>query len=183
MNLEALKQVERKRALRARLRPAAGESSREQALLDRLAPVLRDARTPIAFVWPMSGEPDLRPLMHALHDEGVAILLPAIEAPARPLLFRSWQPGAILVAGLHGTAEPGPDAPSGDPATILVPLLAFDRTRHRLGRGGGFYDRTVAARAGAATVGYGYADAEIEHVPTGPHDRRLDRIVTDRGSF
>ena len=183
MLLEADPLAQRKRALRAQARARSHDPARDQALLARLDLVLRHAPAPVAFVWPLPGEPDLRPLMQALHRQGVAILLPVILAPAHPLAFRTWHPGAVLVPGPHGTAEPDPDATAGDPGTILVPLVAFDRARHRLGRGGGFYDRTLAARPGATAIGYAHADAEVALVPAGRHDRRLDCIVTDLESL
>ena len=64
-------------------------------------------------------------------------------------------------------------------------MLAFDRRGGRLGQGGGYYDRTLAAlRATAwppAFVGLAYAGQEVERVPTDEHDQKLDAILTERG--
>ena len=66
------------------------------------------------------------------------------------------------------------------PDLLLVPLLAFDRRGHRLGYGGGYYDRTIAAHPGIRTIGCAYAAQEVQEVPAGPTDMRLDAIATER---
>ena len=65
------------------------------------------------------------------------------------------------------------------PDLLLVPLLAFDRRGHRLGYGGGFYDRTIAALPGVRTIGCAYAALEVREVPAGPTDVALDAIATE----
>jgi 5-formyltetrahydrofolate cyclo-ligase len=67
------------------------------------------------------------------------------------------------------------------PDVLLVPLLAFDRRGHRLGYGGGYYDRTIAALPGVYTIGCAYAVQEVSTVPSGPTDIPLDRVATERG--
>ena len=69
------------------------------------------------------------------------------------------------------------------PSLLLVPLLAFDRSGHRLGYGAGYYDRTLdGLRAGGAVlaVGVAFAAQEMPAVPVDGHDERLDWIVTER---
>ena len=169
----------RKRAARATVRGRAGDDA---ALRDRLAAFLAssDAGVSIGAVWPLPGEPDLRPLLERLHAAGHALALPVVLAADRPLLFRCWHPGDRLVPGAHGTAHPPAEAVPASPGIILVPFLAFDRNRRRLGRGGGFYDRTLPAHPHARAIGFGYASREMDEVPAEPHDRVLDAIVTDR---
>jgi 5-formyltetrahydrofolate cyclo-ligase len=67
------------------------------------------------------------------------------------------------------------------PEIMLVPLLAFDRQRRRLGYGGGFYDRTLAALPGATAIGCAFAAQELDEVPATDHDARLDAIATEYG--
>jgi 5-formyltetrahydrofolate cyclo-ligase len=67
------------------------------------------------------------------------------------------------------------------PDFLLVPLLAFDRTGARLGYGGGYYDRTLAALPLAGRLGLAYAAQEVAEVPVGPHDVRLPAIATELG--
>jgi 5-formyltetrahydrofolate cyclo-ligase len=66
---------------------------------------------------------------------------------------------------------------------IFVPLLAFDGHGNRLGYGGGFYDRSLAARPGCEAIGFGYEAQRVELVPHEAFDRPLPRIVTEAGLF
>jgi 5-formyltetrahydrofolate cyclo-ligase len=92
-----------------------------------------------------------------------------------------WEP---LVPGGFGTLVPMSETGVVEPAVLLVPLLAFDRQGRRLGYGKGHYDRAIArlqAGAGVLTIGVAYAAQEVAEVPTEPHDKALDAIVTERG--
>jgi 5-formyltetrahydrofolate cyclo-ligase len=80
-----------------------------------------------------------------------------------------------------GTRQPPEAAEQLLPAFLLVPLLAFDRRGHRLGYGGGYYDRTLAALPGATAIGVAHAAQELDEVPAGPEDARLDAIATEVG--
>jgi len=132
----------------------------------------------IAGYWPMGDEMDPRPLMLALASRGHAIALPVTPPRGQPLAFRAWAPGAALRPGPMGTSEPV----AGEelrPDVVLVPLLAFDRAGRRLGYGGGYYDRTLAALPGAKAIGIAYAGQEMPEVPAGPQDMRLPLIATE----
>ena len=132
----------------------------------------------IAGYWPMGEELDPRPLMLALASRGHAMALPVTPPRGQPLAFRAWVPGAALRPGPMGTSEPV----AGEelrPDVVLVPLLAFDRAGRRLGYGGGYYDRTLAALPGAKAIGIAYAGQEMPEVPAGPQDFRLPLIATE----
>ena len=80
------------------------------------------------------------------------------------------------------TFEPGDRLIHG-PGIVLVPLIAFDRTGHRLGYGAGYYDRTLAGlrQAGPVlAVGLAFDAQEIAEVPPSPNDQRLDAVITER---
>lgn len=86
--------------------------------------------------------------------------------------------------GLFGTRHPKPEAGEVTPSIVLVPLLAFDRTGGRLGYGGGFYDRTLAAlrlSTDMVSIGVAYAGQELSQVPEEAHDEPLDWIATECG--
>ena len=150
--------------------------------LDRLAAVRPQV---ISGFWSIRSEIDVRPLMLALATTtGAALVLPVVVGRGQRLLFRRWQPGMPLVEGPFGTAHPAESEPALAPDLLLVPLLAFDRHRHRLGYGAGFYDRTLAglrANGPVTAVGIAYADQEVAEVPVGDHDERLDLVLTERG--
>ena len=133
----------------------------------------------ISGFWPMGAEIDIRPLLWALHARNHPILLPETPKRGTPLIFRQWRPGMTMVPERFGTVRP--TGPIGTPDLLLVPLLAFDRAGNRLGYGGGFYDRTLAALPHAHTVGIAFAAQELDEVPTTDHDAPLDAIATERG--
>ena len=134
----------------------------------------------VAGYWPLRDEADPRGLMQALAARGHTLALPRIEAKAMPLSFRCWRDGDALVDNHHAIAEPRADAPYVAPDVVLVPLLAFDALGHRLGYGGGYYDRTLAALS-ARAIGVAYSGQEIDAIVAEPHDRGLDAVVTQLG--
>lgn len=98
----------------------------------------------ISFFWPMQGEIDLRPLMTRLVKQGVTAALPVITQRNQPLQFWQWTPGeALSDEGLWGIPIPSVRRPV-NPELLLVPMLGFDDQGHRLGFGGGYYDRSIA---------------------------------------
>jgi 5-formyltetrahydrofolate cyclo-ligase len=136
------------------------------------------ARSVVAFYWPIRDEADPRALAKVLSERGHTLALPRIEDAS--LSFRGWEEGDSLVDNRHGIAEPRADAEIRIPVVILVPLLAFDATGHRLGYGGGYYDRTLAALK-ARAVGIAYAGQEVATLPPEAHDRLLDAVITENG--
>jgi 5-formyltetrahydrofolate cyclo-ligase len=140
----------------------------------------------VAAYWPIGSEIDPRPVMRDLAARGMRVALPVVVARGAPLSFREWRPGLALVPAGFGLSVPPPEAPALEPETLLVPLLAFDRRGRRLGYGGGYYDRTLAALRARKTVraiGLAFAEQEVAAVPTAPGDERLDAIATERGKL
>jgi 5-formyltetrahydrofolate cyclo-ligase len=147
------------------------------------ANVLRDCPPPpgaiVSAFWPLGDEIDLRPLMHALHERGHPVALPVTPRRGQPLTFRRWRPGDVMKRERFGTMRPiGEDLV---PDVLLIPLLAFDRVGGRLGYGGGFYDRTLATLPGRFRLGCAYAAQQVDEVPAGPYDMRLDAVATECG--
>ena len=181
-DLDAAKRAARAHALAVR---AAIDPARLAAAGAALAGhVLRDCKPPqgavVAGVWPLEGEVDLRPLLRALHQRGHIVVLPVTPPRGQPLTFRRWRPGDALLRERFGTLRP-----TGEvlvPDFLLVPLLAFDRRPYRLGYGGGYYDRTLAALPpGRFALGFGLAAQQVDAVPSGPNDVALDAIATEHG--
>jgi 5-formyltetrahydrofolate cyclo-ligase len=183
--------VEQKRRLRvelksrrARVAPADAAAA-ARGVSERVSRDLRvEGHGTVAGYWPMGDELDIRPTLAAFHACGRAIALPVVLGRGRPLVFRSWQPGDVLVAGGFGTSVPAPDRGEISPGLLLVPLLGFDRRGNRLGYGGGFYDMTIAAlrvrACGVFAVGVAFAAQEVDALPVEAFDQRLDAIVTER---
>lgn len=180
-----------KRAMRARAREAraAIPDAERAAAADRLWRALlplRIDRPPgaVAGFHPIGSEIDVLPVLAGFAGAGWTTALPVTDGPARPLSFGAWQPGDPLDPGRYGVACPPAGSPAVVPQLLLVPLLAFDRQGYRLGYGGGYYDRTLAAlrRSSPAVlaVGVAFAEQEVETVPADDRDQRLDAIVTPR---
>ena len=87
---------------------------------------------------------------------------------------------ADMNAGFAGILEPsGPAVSIESIDVVIVPGLAFDASGQRLGSGRGFYDRTLPKNS--RSIGFAYAEQIVQHVPTNPHDRRMDAVLTDEG--
>lgn len=147
--------------------------------LKREFPELRDAA--IAFYWPIKGEIDLRGLMGELLQGGADIALPVVVTKNAPLEFWSWHPDCKMTRGAGNIPVPRSRVPVM-PTVVLIPLLGFDPKGHRLGYGGGYYDRTLAAfRMRPLTIGIGYDFSRLPSIYPQAHDIPLDAIVTESG--
>jgi 5-formyltetrahydrofolate cyclo-ligase len=125
-------------------------------------------------------EADPALLLARLVEMGCAIAFPRMSGKGRPLEFHHVPDGEVLEPGSFGIPEPLSHWPRAVPYMLLVPLLAFDAAGHRLGYGGGFYDRTIAA-LGPRTIGIAYAGQEVASIPHEAHDRTLDMVLTEQG--
>lgn len=136
----------------------------------------------VAGYHPFRDEADPRRLMAALAALGHRLALPCVFAARSALVFREWKSGDSLKPNAYGIAEPLAEAVELVPDAVLVPLLAFDASGHRLGYGGGYYDRTFEALPPRRRlIGIAYSGQEISAVPREAHDHRLDIIVTENG--
>lgn len=136
-----------------------------------------------AFCWPIRHEPDVRAIVTAWAAEGARAALPVVAAEDAPLLFREWTPETPLTADRYGIPTPAAGAWL-TPDLILLPLNGFDGAGYRLGYGGGYFDRTLAALVPRPlAVGVGFEINRIASIRPAPHDQRLDWIVTENGAF
>ena len=144
------------------------------------------AQMRVGFCWPVKNEPDLRPLLTswlAAGDPGFAALLPVVVELDSPLAFRAWTPGTRLLVDRYGIPTPE----SGEfltPEALLLPVNVFDAAGFRIGYGGGYFDRTLAALNPAPlAIGVGYELARVDSIGPLPHDIRLDAMVSEAGAF
>jgi 5-formyltetrahydrofolate cyclo-ligase len=99
------------------------------------------------------------------------------------LVFRLWEPHHPLAPGHFQIHEPHEGSPAAEPDLVLVPLMAFDRTGHRLGYGAGHFDRTLErlrALKPITAIGLAYAVQEVDRIPSSAHDQKLDAVLTER---
>ena len=134
----------------------------------------------LAAYWPIGTEIDTRDVMTAACDRSMTVCLPITPRPGAALTFATWHPGASLRPGRLGILEPAGSPVV--PTVLLVPLLAFDRRGGRLGYGGGFYDRTLAALPPTTiAIGCAFTAQEMDTVPMETHDRAMHAIATEVG--
>ena len=169
-----------KPALRVALRAVrtAFASSATAAMHDALARHVADAIGGAALVGgyvAARGEPDVATVLSA---SGGGIALPRTEADG-VMRFVRWTPATPIVPGRFGIGEP-PLGAEVVPDVLLVPLIGFDRAGHRLGQGGGYYDRWLAAHPATVAIGVGWSVQEVPALVPEAWDRRLALIVTER---
>lgn len=184
-----IRRLMRRRRRRLQLRPRRRASS---ALCEALrhTPSWRQASR-IACFLPADGEIDVRPLIRLAWSEGRQVYLPALLGAAGRMVFARYRPGGRLLPNRFRIPEPaGARRNRIDPRRldlVLAPLVAFDAAGHRLGMGGGFYDRAFAflgvhrAWRRPRLIGVAYAFQEIEALPAEPWDVPLCGIATERG--
>ena len=173
----------RRAALARRAAAAVGAAEAGAALADTfVAAIAPAAGAVVAGYWPIRDEIDPRPLLGRLHAAAHPCALCATVERRAALRFRAWQPGAVLERGAFGTWALPAEAREVVPEIVLTPLLAFDARGHRLGYGGGYYDRTIAGLRGQGdvlAVGLAFEVQRVEHVPNAAGDVRLDWVVTE----
>ena len=129
------------------------------------------------------GEVPLDALLDGEHRE--VFTLPRVAGD--DLEFVAWREGRPFAPGAFGIPEPvgGEVVALADHDAVLVPVVAFDGRGHRLGQGGGFYDRALASRPSAgsrpAAIGIAHWFQRVDEIPLEPWDAPLDAVVTDRG--
>lgn len=172
------RQLRARRALTPEQRAAAAEDLRGHVL--ELAQELRDG--PVCAYLPIGAEPGSTALLDGLRAAGRSVLLPVVPPRPGPLDWAAYTGPDSLGPGPLGLREP--TTPRLGPAAlrtavlVLVPALAADRTGRRLGRGGGYYDRTLGAVPPGVPVVALLHDGELlDEVPADPHDHPVTGVV------
>jgi 5-formyltetrahydrofolate cyclo-ligase len=149
-----------------------------------LPPVAASRFATVALYLPLPGELGTEAVWEALVDRGVRCVFPRVEKGSRVLRFFPLRPGEPVERGPLGVRQP----PARDEVRLeaieafLVPGQAFDAQGGRLGRGGGYYDSTLASAPWAERIGFGFDEQLLPSVPMLPHDVPLDWVVTpERG--
>ena len=179
------RKAERKRLLaeRAALSVAVRQAAAETIAgrLDRLLAsrfATLDGLTLSAW-WPIKAELNLRHWLEALIARGAQVALPVVITPATPLVFRLWTPDCKLVQGFWKIPIPA-DGREVVPDVALAPVVGWDAAGYRLGYGGGYFDRTLAAlHPRAFAIGVGLEAAKVETIFPQPHDIAMNAIVTE----
>jgi 5,10-methenyltetrahydrofolate synthetase len=182
-NLRTWRQHQRTRLTAQRQTLTDEERARRDARIRRHVASVQDLQgSCTGFCWPLPGEPDLMPLVRQLIETGNTAALAVIAGKYQPLEFWQWDTSTRMVTGSVWEMPVPAHAVSASPDVILVPLLGFDSAGHRLGNGGGYFDRTLASlNPKPLCVGYGYEEGRLETIYPQPWDIPMDLIVTERG--
>jgi 5-formyltetrahydrofolate cyclo-ligase len=133
----------------------------------------------LGVYWPFRAEFDPRSLIDWLISAGSAVALPVVVDKKGPLEYRAWRPGEKLVDGVWNIPIPE-KRQIVTPQAVLAPLVGFDRDCYRLGYGGGYFDRTLAALAPRPwAIGVGFELSRLETIYPQDFDIPMDLIVTE----
>jgi len=168
--------IEKRQAL-----PVATRKEADALLAHRLEELLTEVsgRT-ISIYWPFRGEPDLRAFARGCRDRGATIALPLVVRKAAPLEFREWREEDQLERGVWNIPVPPQSAPLSQPDIVIAPVVGVDAQSFRLGYGGGFFDRSLAALRDAKTaiaIGVGYEMQRMETIHPHHFDIPMDHVL------
>ena len=135
----------------------------------------------VGFCWPFKNEFDLRFAVRDFRARGAVAALPVVIDKSGPLQFRRWWPGAPMARGVYDIPYPvGTELLVPDVA--FVPVNGFDAQGYRLGYGGGYFDRTLAALSPRpVAIGVGFELARLPTIDPQAHDIAMDFVVTENG--
>ncbi len=135
----------------------------------------------ISAWWPIKAEIDLRFWLAGLAGRGARAALPLVAEKSAPLIFRAWTPDTRMERGFWNIPVPA-EGPDIIPDITLSPLVGWDDAGYRLGYGGGYFDRTLAAiTPRPLAIGVGLDAAHIPTIFPQPHDMEMQCIVTETG--
>ena len=181
-----------KNALRAKMRtlrrglPKSFRADAEAKILAEFSRLLKTfpEGSVVAGYLAQGAELDAGPLLHKASEAGFITALPVVKGEDAALAFYPWRPDEALTHGAFGIRVPSRQDEEVFPGVCLVPLLAFDAKGHRLGQGGGYFDRTIPklkAGGNVLAVGLAFAAQEVPAIPFAGHDHPLDAILTEKG--
>ena len=128
-------------------------------------------------------EVDTKGILSCCLDNCIPVAVPRCTGK-RKMDFYYYNRDSVMEVSKYGITEPVPEkntlVTDFDGALCIVPALAYDRNGYRLGYGGGFYDTFIEKHDNMTTMGICYSGNILEAVPTGPHDRCVDILITDK---
>ena len=178
--IELVKKELREKMLLLRAKfPKKEKKVRDEWICDQIENLIRtnDYRIIHAYL-PMGKEIDITPLLEKLLKYDIKVVTPK-TLRKRQLENRILQDLAEIETGVFGTTHPKkPDIYKGPFDLIIVPGLAYDSKKYRLGYGGGYYDNFLSQHPEAFKLGIFYSYQEVQTVPTEPHDIKLDDLIS-----
>ena len=133
----------------------------------------------IALYWPIGSEIDTRPSLAALNEHKIIISIASTEKTN--IKFRLWKPNTRLEINKLGVNINSVEIKNPD--VIICPLIGFDKKLNRLGRGGGYYDKTLFKNQNAFKIGFAYSIQESDSLPIEKHDISMNAIITEKSIY
>ncbi len=160
--------------------PDHAAASRAIALSVLAMPEVTQARAVACYVGG-AGEVATDVLIDGLLEAGIAVGVP-VTGDDGWMMMAAIDSRDELVPGLWGIAVPASVRPmKGAIDVSICPGLLFTRDGRRLGRGGGHYDRFLAAHPATLAIGLCFTAQLVDDLPTEPHDRAMHVVVTEAG--
>lgn len=177
------KQTQRSRLLEARaaLTTELRHNHQKTVLVSIEQYLATQTPTLLGIYWPIKGELDCRSLAESLLKKGWEFAVPVINKQTKQLDFAKWTPDTAMISGSWNIPVPAePDWVA--PEQYLIPLVGFDKQSYRLGYGGGYYDRTLAAiKTPVNKIGVGFEMGRLETIYPHEFDIAMDMIITEQG--
>tara|TARA_Y100000996_G_C22277971_1_gene542821 strand:+ start:42 stop:596 length:555 start_codon:yes stop_codon:yes gene_type:complete len=138
----------------------------------------------ISLYYPASYEVNVIKLLDIINIKKIKTILPVINN-GNSMYFYRWKKGDILKVNKYGMLEPNSLTKKVIPNVMLVPLLAFDNEKNRLGYGGGYYDRFLnrylKSNNDILTIGVAFSFQKHNKLPTSKNDVKLNHVLTEKG--
>ncbi len=138
----------------------------------------------LSFYYPMEFEVNLINILYKYNLKNINLLLPKIY-PNKQMKFHLWSQNDLLEVNSFGALEPLKSQKIHIPDVMLLPLLAFDKNRNRLGYGKGYYDRYLSKTSKKNNqiikIGIAFSFQEFKRIPVNSTDVKLDYILTEKG--
>ncbi len=144
----------------------------------------------VGAYWPIKGEFDPLPALHRWKEDGELIEqpqprrigLPVVDKVHKTMVFHAWYPGCRMEEDAYGIPKPK-DTEVIVPTLLFISCVGYGPGGHRLGYGGGFYDRTLASlQPRPFTVGLGFTHGFLPDLEPESHDIALDAILNENGA-
>lgn len=156
------------------------KKKKDKEITDRLKKMFNSNDLKTAVYYSVNNEVNLANFIKFMRSKKQIILLPVVEKNNSHLVFREWKVGAKLILSKFRIKIPQNNELLY-PKILVIPMLAFDKNKNRLGYGGGYYDRTISFLEQRNTIlklGVAFDEQELDFVPTSRFDKKMDVIIT-----
>lgn len=164
--------------------PSAAHNAASAEIYKRLMTLFTPfSKSLVGAYWPFRREYNVLAFLEWLTERRHNVALPVVLGKGQPLEFRRWTRDMEMVSGVYDIPYPA-TGEAVRPEILIIPVVGFDQAGYRLGYGGGFYDRTLAAaEPKPLRVGTGFELGRLATIFPLPHDIPMDYVVTEKGLY